>query len=77
MTGFAADVFKRPKKATLAIVSAISAAGPSGTPVKKEWHGPCPLRCLESAAFDYYVVAMCGRYASFLPAEAIAKVSAR
>jgi hypothetical protein len=30
--------------------------------------------CLESAAVDYHVVAMCSRYASFLPAEAIAGI---
>ena len=38
MSGFAADVFECPKKATLAIVSAISAAGPSDTPVEEEFH---------------------------------------
>ena len=38
-----------------------------------EWHQPSPSR-LESAALGDYVVAMCGRYASFLPAEAIARI---
>ena len=29
---------------------------------------------MEPAALNYHVLAMCGRYASFLPAEAIAKI---
>ena len=38
-----------------------------------EWHQASPSR-LESAGLGYYVVSMCGRYASFLPAEAIARI---
>ena len=37
-----------------------------------EWHSPAPY--LDFTAIDYQVITMCGRYASFLPAEAIAKI---